>query len=88
MASVEAENGQTPSVVTDHHFTPFAGKPWARCCICGLSGAAHVRALDPYVTPDLTYRCPYCVDRERESCPHGQHGALDMIKATPLGPVV
>lgn len=82
---VDSDDGQTPSAITSHLFTPPVGEPWACCSICSISEAAHVETGDLYDTEGLPYRCPYCVDNESDRCHHGRPNALD-IDGSRLGP--
>lgn len=76
------------SMITNH---AFAAEPWwDRCAACGLSMAAHVYtdaasmgAMDAEFAA-LTYRCPYCIDRRIDPCPHGRAGAIG-LDLKPLG---
>lgn len=81
--SLEPE-GATPSMIHDHafHAVPW----WAPCELstCGIGAPAHAdmspvsEAWMRAELRDLPYRCPYCVDREIDPCPHGKEGAIGL----------
>jgi hypothetical protein len=68
--------------VADH---PFTAVPWwAPCEVCKLGAPAHAGmspTSDAWMRVELRelpYRCPYCVDRFIDPCPHGKAGALGL----------
>lgn len=55
---------------TDHPFQ-VDGEWWERCRVCGFGAPAHATtAVGLGPDPNQPYRCPDCVTRGREKCPH------------------
>jgi hypothetical protein len=56
------------SAIDDHRFAP-RDHWYSLCRVCALAEAAHVRSsiLHPATH---NYRCPDCVTKHRDRCPH------------------
>lgn len=65
-------DNEAPSNITDHAYVSPAGKPWGKCAFpgCGLGESVHQESDTPYPVAPLPYRCPNCVTKEIDPCPH------------------
>jgi hypothetical protein len=86
--SAEPEGAIGGTLIENH---VYRAEPWwDRCVTCGLSMAAHVHVAAQTLSAmetelaGLTYRCPYCIDRRIDPCPHGREGAIG-LDLKPLG---